>query len=472
MKRLIKKHIGFMTAIAVSVIIVLVLLVFVLIQNGEMLKAAKDLQGQKSKIEQLNSAKPSPAEENYDNLLADAAKYKEKVEILYQHFGRPYERALNSFCEVLGIESDDFRSLFRSYWEDGISRNQQGDQIYALFVESNGNIEGAPEREIENEDGSVTTVKVCTWDRAKWNRAMEAFVKEASKYTLEDIGNADSASAKELLLASLGVPRNFGGNGARCKAYVNSTKKKLIDVFIENNVGLSKDAQNFSFVYTGSGEPAPADIVKISKVWDIVCDLCQRIAKSDIGSLETFSIDSIDGIEGSDGFRYYRFQIEVSGTLDEIRNLTEVLADAYVDSRVYIVRRMALMKDFDAAQILIDENINKSISETNENAAAGAVAVQPARRTTGSVGVSSDGRSSALSIRRGSIEDVSWANPTIYEEGRTFIEEVMKVEESEEKIAAGMRRNYGRPVIGVGDRCTASIVVDYVAYETDELETE
>ena len=133
---------------------------------------------------------------------------------------------------------------------------------------------------------------------------------------------------------------------------------------------------------------------------------------------------------------------------------------------------MAVMKDFDAAQILIDENINKSISETNENAAAGAVAVQPARRTTGSVGVSSDGRSSALSIRRGSIEDVSWANPTIYEEGRTFIEEVMKVEESEEKIAAGMRRNYGRPVIGVGDRCTASIVVDYVAYETDELETE
>ena len=85
-------------------------------------------------------------------------------------------------------------------------------------------------------------------------------------------------------------------------------------------------------------------------------------------------------------------------------------------------------------------------------AAAGAVAVLPARRTTGSVGVSSDGRSSALSIRRGSIEDVSWANPTIYEEGRTFIEEVMKVEESEEKIAAGMRRNYGRPVIGVGER--------------------
>lgn len=471
MKRLIKKHIGFMTAIAVSVIIVLVLLVFVLLQNGEMLKAAKDLQSQKSKIEQLNSAKPSPAEENYDNLLADAAKYQEKVEILYQHFGRPYERALNRFCEVLGIKSDEFRSLFRSYWEDGISRNQQGDQIYALFVESNGNIEGAPEQEIENEDGSVTTVKVCTWDRAKWNRAMEAFVEEASKYTLEDIGNADSASAKELLLASLGVPRNFGGNGARCKAYVNSTKKKLIDCFIENNVGLSKDAQNFSFVYTGSGEPGAADIVKISKVWDIVCDLCQRIAKSDIGSLETFSIDSLDGIDGSNGFRYYRFQIEVSGTLEEIRKLTEVLADAYVDSRVYIVRRMALMKDFDAAQILIDENINKSISEANENSAARTV--QTVRRTpTAGVGVASDGRGSALSIRRGSIEDVSWANPTIYEEGRSFIEEVMKVEDSEEKVAAAMRRNYGRPVIGVGDRCTASIVIDYVAYETDELETE
>lgn len=470
MKRLIKKHIGFMTVIAVSVIIVLVLLVFVLIQNSEMLQAAKELQRQKAEIEQLNSAKPSPADENYENLLKDAEKYQEKVEVLYQHFGRPYERALNSFCEVLGIKSDEFRTMFRSYWETGIGENKQGDQVYALFVESNGNVDGAPEQEIENEDGSVTTVKVCTWDRAKWNRAMEAFVKEAGKYTLEDIGTADSASAKELLLASLGVPRNFGGNGARCKAYVNSTRKKLIDFFIENNVGLSKDAQNFSFTYTGSGEPATADIVKIAKVWDIVCDLGQRIAKSDIGSLETFSIESLDGISGPNGFRYYRFQIEVSGTLEEIRHLTEVLADAYVDSRVYIVRRMALMRDFDAAQILVDENINKSISGTDENDAGGVV--RPQRVASSSLGMSSDGRQSALSVRRGSIEDVKWSNPTVYEEGRSFIEEVMKVEESEEKIAAGMRRNYGRPAIGVGERCTASIVIDYVVYETDELETE
>lgn len=467
MKRLIKKHIGFMSTIAVSVIVVLVLLVFVLIQNGKMLEAAKKLQNQKSRIEQLNSAKPSPAEENYENLLKDAAEYQDKVEVLYQHFGRPYERALNRFCEVLGIPADDFRTLFRSYWEEQIADNKQGDQVYALFVESNGDIEGAPEKEIENEDGSTTTVKLCTWDRAKWNEAMEAFVKEASKYTLEDIGNADSASAKELLLASLGVPRNFGNNGARCKAYVNSTRKKLIDFFIENNVGLSTDAQNFSFVYSGNGEPATADIVKIGRVWDIVCDLGQRIAKSDIGSLETFSIESLDGIEGPNGFRYYRFQIEVSGTQEEIRNLVKVLADAYVDSRVYIVRRMALMKDFDAAQILIDDNINRSISEANNNSA-----VMPVQQRVSTSGASSDGRSSALSIRRGSIEDVSWANPVVYEEGRSFIEEVMKVDEAEEKVAAGMRRNYGRPVIGVGERCSASIVIDYVAYETDELETE
>ena len=50
-------------------------------------------------------------------------------------------------------------------------------------------------------------------------------------------------------------------------AYEDFLKNKVAEnVFIENNVGLSKDAQNFSFVYTGSGEPAPADIVKISKL--------------------------------------------------------------------------------------------------------------------------------------------------------------------------------------------------------------
>jgi len=48
---------------------------------------------------------------------------------------------------------------------------------------------------------------------------------------------------------------------------------------------------------------------------------------------------------------------------------------------------------------------------------------------------------------------------------------LLKVPDSEENTPAYLRMNYGRPVIGVGRSCTATIVVDYVVYVTDELVT-
>jgi len=60
---------------------------------------------------------------------------------------------------------------------------------------------------------------------------------------------------------------------------------------------------------------------------------------------------------------------------------------------------------------------------------------------------------------------------TSFSEGKTFVEDMLSISEEEEKMLPSLRKNYGRPVIGVGQRCTASILVDYAVYVTDELET-
>ena len=484
MKRFLKKHIGFVIAIAVSVVIVLALLIMVLMQNNKRLDAANRLNAQKDAIKRLNDAKPSPAQENLEALETDTAKYRQKLEELHRYFGRPYERALEQFSESLGIPTPEFRAMFRAFWEAGIAKNQRPDQIYALFVESCGLTGDEQPETITAEDGTETTVPVKPkWTKEGWENAMKAFVEEAQKYTLEDINGSDSVSAKELLMSSLGVPRSFGDNEARCKVYVDNVRGKLIKKFTEGNVGLGDNAQNFSFISSGDGKPSKEMMVNIGKVWDIVCDLAGRIAASKMASLEDFSVDSITGTDGDGGFRYYRFQVEVSGTLDNIRQLTRDFADAYKDSRVYIVRRMALMKDFDSAQILVDENINRATSGADNknqqfggrNNAAGAMDMGMLMGMGGGGGAVRNnvmsGRASALSARRGNIEDGALVDPTYYE-GRKLVDELLSVSEEEEKTAPGLRRNYARPALGVGRRCTASIVVDYVVYVTDELVTE
>lgn len=470
MKRFFKKHIGFVTTIGVSALIVLALLVCVLQQNSKMQSAAAKLQKQKTAIERLNSAKPSPAQENVEALEADTQDYEAKLEDLHRHFGRPYERALDKFCDEINIGTDDFRAMFQEYWEEGIGKNQRGDQIYALFVQNGGKSADDEPEYMTNVDGEEIEVPAKPkWTKDSWDTAMTAFVAEAQKYTLEEIGGAESASAKELLMSSLGVPRSFGDNEARCKAYISAVKSNLTKKFAEGSVGISNEAQNFGFTAT-TMEPSKSQLVDLGKVWDIVADLAGRVADSKVDSLEAFSIDSLEGKEGDGGFHIYRFQVEVSGTQDEIRSLLQDLSDAYTDSRVYIVRRMSLMKNFDAAQILVDDYLTKSAGEAVKTSANALTTNR--RGMTGSKNASAmtTSRVSALSGRKLNIEDV--AMESSYTAGKAFVDEVMEIADGDKDVPATLRRNYGRPVIGVGERCTASILVDYAVYVTGDLETE
>ena len=480
MKRLIKKHIVFMSIIAASALIVLVLLVFVMMANTKMAEAAKNLQNQKDAIQRLNSAQPSPAAENLELLEKDAERYRERLDRLHQYFGRPYERAYVAFCNELGVPADVFRELFRNFWEGNRETIMREDLIIDLFIQSGGKLAGAPEAEAvegetadieatEDADSDVVRNPRYSWTKESWNRAMRAFIDEASKYTLEDLGDVESKSAKELLMFSLGVPRSFGGDTRRAAAYISSTKTKLIEKF--TNVGLSGTAQNFSFSIVGTGEPSRSMIVPIVKVWDIVCDLGARIADSNVNSLEAFQVHSLEPFTGMDGYAIYRFYIEVSGSLDDIRDFTTHLADAYVDSRVYIVRRMAIMKDFDGAQMLIEETINPvtTIGDGRQQAAPRVPA--GGMMMPGMMGGMGMMTPSALSSRMGRMEDIpALAYPHIHE-GRALIRDLMKVDESEDGIIPSLRKNYGRPIIGLGTGCTAALVIDYAVYITDELET-
>ncbi|MEA4862189.1 MAG: hypothetical protein AB7F40_00685 [Victivallaceae bacterium] len=470
MKRFLKKHFLFVAVIGISVMAVLVLMVMAIIQTGDLDKSKKRLEDRKSIIKRLNSESPSPNLENKELILADKEKYDKRLDALHRYFGRPYERALKRFCEELNVPVDEFRDMFRKAWEDGISKNHTGDEIYRRFVADGGIAADAEPVYEENADGERVEVPAKRlWTRETWDKAMTAFVEEARKYTVEDVTVGESNAPKELLMLSLGVPRTFGNDPEECRRYVEKIKAELAKRFETNNVGLGAGARDFSFNITGN--PSRAMIIPIGKVWDIIGDLANRISECNeksggIRSLEYFSVDSIEGMDGDSGFHLYRFQIEVSGTLDGIRKLTRDLAAAFADSRVYIVRRVALMKDFDEAQVLIDEH-GKPKTDDAAAAATGMVAapVYSAAPTANML-------DSSIRTRLGNIEDFSRNNPAGYMRAKAFIfDELLKVPDSEENTPPYLRMNYGRPIIGVGKSCTATIVVDYVVYVTDELAT-
>ncbi len=470
MKRFLKKHFLFVAVIGISVVAVLALMVMAIIQTGKLDESKRKLEQRKDIIKRLNNESPSPNLENEVLIRADREKYDKRLDALHRYFGRPYERALKRFCEELNVPVDEFRGMFRKAWEDGIGKNHTGDEIYRKFIADGGVAADAEPVYEENAAGERVEVPAKRlWTRESWDKAMKAFVDEARKYTVEAVTVGESNAPKELLMLSLGVPRTFGNDPEECRRYIEKVKAELVKRFETNNVGLGAGARDFSFTITGN--PSRAMIIPLGKVWDIIGDLAGRVAKCNeksggIRSLEYFSVDSVEGIDGDSGFHLYRFQIEVSGTLDGIRKLTRDLADAFVDSRVYIIRRISLMKDFDEAQVLIDEHGKPKTDDTAAGAAA--AAATPMYSGTPSANV----LESSLRTRLGNIEDFSKINPAGYMRARAFIfDELLKVPDSEENTPPYLRMNYGRPVIGVGRSCTATIVVDYVVYVTDELVT-
>jgi hypothetical protein len=77
-----------------------------------------------------------------------------------------------------------------------------------------------------------------------------------------------------------------------------------------------------------------------------------------------------DSKEQRDGFDIYHYTLEISGTMEQIRNAVKLLDDCYAVRRVYIVRNIALYAEDNIADgIFVDRRMEKRSAATRQNTA-------------------------------------------------------------------------------------------------------
>ena len=329
---------------------------------------------------------------------------------------------------------------FRQFWENEKASQGPREQTYRRFRARGGALRDDEPR---------------YWSMDAWDEALEVFVTEAQKTTMEKI---DDRNREEVFLASLGLERNMGQSQARLDAFAREMQGKVVDLLTEANdismmgvyftagtipalktnknfldIAEKRDKrQNNSSMPGGSSNSAPqnASAADIIRHWEIVGDIAKRLAAVKINSLEEFSYINLQGKE-SGGCNYYTYNISVIGSMGKIRALLNNFANAYKDNRMYVVSRVTLKKQEDQVQDIIDV-AQGILGDKGEEAAKLAVKEENAPEN-----IDNNNQQQAKII----------AQPTYFKE----------------------TGNYPECVAGRSDLCTASIVLNYVVYNANIL---
>jgi len=394
-----------------------------------------------------NKSKSAADLENYlkEKFEVNAAKFEADRKAADKNLQASYDRAA-LFYEISHqtLTPELLQRKFREFWEAEKAVQGPREQAYRRFRASNGVAREGDKK---------------LWQIDLWDMALEKFVVEAQKTTMEVI---DERNREEIFLASLGLPRNMGLQRQRLEVFAREMQNKVVELLTEKNeinmlgvyfnakeVPMVKNNKDFSDrgrdekkdenssagTSSSSGEGSsttaenadPADVIRH---WEIVSDLAQRIVKAKINSVEELSYKDLAGREedhSSCKCRFYTYTLSVGGGEKEIRNLLNELNNAYKDHRIYVVRRFSIKKQEDQVQDIID--VAQGILGTDKSGEAGKLAVK-------NEGMNPDEGQKVIAAR-----------PTYFkEEGK-----------------------YPECVAGRTDMCYASIVLDYVMYSGNIL---
>ncbi len=432
-KKFIKKNIFMLIFMLMSLVGVVALLIMVLFEHQSMKEYDKKKKELLEKIHTIVKQKYTPVKVNIIRINKDIAGYNQEITKIQKKFGHPYALALKSFAEVVGINLNEFKEKFDTYWKDEGGRATR-DLIYLRY-----------KLRRFNEDFER--------HKSSWDQAMNAFMLEAQKVTLEkiDVSNVDG-----IFLAAMGKGRRFSDTPKNCLKFMIGMRNLMIKYFAEKKIEC--ETTDFSFNYTQ--EPLVSDIEKIARAWEIVADLTKRIAdakvnlKQDVLELVSFSKRGLDG-EKDDNYIMYRFTFTVNGDLNTIRRIVDKLYEAYKENRVYAIRNIKLNRVTDSIDDILEESesikdeLDYDTKDTKDKE------LKPENRQP-------PGGVSALNQKRfglpSSIDEKTTLNP------RTSLKK-KTVKKAKKKILGPKDRGYGDIIIEKNNICIAEFDVDYIVFD-------
>ncbi|MCK4983280.1 MAG: hypothetical protein KAS17_10175 [Victivallaceae bacterium] len=367
-KKFLQKNIFMIVFMSLALVAVIALLIMVFVQHESMKKYDTRKGELLEKINKIFKQKYAPVKVNVVRIKSDVVGYEKETRKLEKQFGHPYALALKSFVKVIEIPLDQFKAKFGEFWEAQKGKTTR-DLIFLRYKVRQFS-EDFPKH------------------RSEWDKAMEDFMREAQKVTLEkiDISNVDG-----IFLAVMGKGRRFSDSPGKCLTFMKHMRNKMLEYFDDKKVGCEA-ANNFSFKH--EQEPLGGDIEKIARAWEIVSDLTRRIAdakvnqEKDVLRLVKFSKRGLDG-EKDGNYILYRFNFTVNGDLASIRRVVKNLYAAYKENRVYAIRDIKLSKMVDGVDDILaeserikEESDYESMEEKNkdENQPSGIPAVRSDRR--------------------------------------------------------------------------------------------
>lgn len=465
MNRFIKKNMFLVGVLGISALGVLVLLVLSIWQYIVMSAYIRNTEDMKSDIDKLQRQKPPADERNIPLVQEDIAGYDKAMVRLKNYFGHPLYPALQKFAAKLNLTPEQLKENFKEFWEKEKESQSPRELSYRHYVATLGKGKDLQGKQL--------------WTAEAWEEAMEDFVADAQKTTIEEIG---PLNREEIFLSSLGLPRNMGKSQARLDAFARDMQNKVIDLLTGKNEitmmgvyftqrDIPEVRTNLDFVDLPDGrkgkegdEPGaapsrnsgvadmsamaggapgegqseektiePADVILH---WNIISDLARHFVKAKIDSVEELSYKDMTGREDK-GCKLYTYSVSVVGSESDVRNLFNSLSDAYKQHRVYLIRNLSIAKQEDQVQDIIDVAQGILGKKGEENTTLKVQNDSPVN-FNGGMGMGMEGGMDAKQIA---------AQASYFkEEGK-----------------------YPECVAGRSNIITASFVVDYVVYNGDTL---
>ncbi len=450
MKRFIKDNLVLLIVLGAALLASLTLLVFAVIEHARMYDYFKQVETLRTQIGDLIKQHPAPVEGNIAPIQNEIKLYKDNTGNLSKYFGRLNKPALEAFAKTLGVKLPEFLEKFRAAWESDTSRTALGGRyrFYNRFK----------------------------MDYPKWDQAREAFRLEYQKVTAEPL---NAANIDEVLLAALGVQRNMDNDPQKCMRYMWSMRSRMTELFNEgikvkrevevkdkegkikkeikeetHATSVQGDAASFSFDYKTL--PTVENIPNIVRSWNVVGDLCRRLAGSGLDSVNTFVVRNIAG-ERLGNYIIYHYTIGVSGDLPVVRKFLRELNEAAAkENRVYVVRSVFLYSDGEGAQNIFRERAAEAERLRLELEGGGASRdAQAPEMMMPEPGMRRPGRGMGPADMGG--------------EKAAPVKTAAQLKEEQMKLPYHQRRGYGATLFGGTQKCEAVIDLEYIALAAPEL---
>jgi len=177
----------------------------------------------------------------------------------------------------------------------------------------------------------------------EFDLARNAFLIEFQKMTLEPL-NKDTID--DYILASLGISLDF--SRIRCKNISSDIESGLNRILTTNNVAVQ--GGKLTLFTEFASVPSDDEIPYIINYCRFLEDFFQRVAKSNIESIESYNkMNGIKGFEDSN-FLIFEYKIDVITSMESLRTFLDNLQEAYKENRVYVVEAFSVS--------VLEDNVN------------------------------------------------------------------------------------------------------------------